>query len=59
MILVKPGDLVALQRGLELALQRYDEVVGRSRLAVRRKFSWERAMGEYFTLFSQYNGCKK
>jgi glycosyltransferase involved in cell wall biosynthesis len=47
LMLVKPGDVVALQSGLGLALQRYDEVVGRSRLEVRRRFSWERAMGEY------------
>lgn len=53
LILVHPGDVNSLQQWLQRAIEQYENIRGRSRLSVRERFSWGRAIAEYFTLFTK------
>lgn len=52
LVLVKPGEVKDLQKGLEYALQNHKKISGLSYVSVKEKFDWIRSVEKYYGVYT-------
>ncbi len=52
LVLVKPGEVKDLQKGLEYALQNHKKISGLSYASVKEKFDWIRSVEKYYGVYT-------